>query len=110
MKTDLRTLPFSCRGSWLVISELGENWNGCGNGTGLYLRTVHSSAMTPLVARLYPEQKEYTAEIRQAALLLTTDGGTIEICFDDPGTVLFRGTAGMTDTGGAPSGRRAPCC
>ena len=58
MKTDLRTLPFSHRGSWLVISELGENWNGCGNEAGLYLRTVHSSAMTPLVARILPEGKD----------------------------------------------------
>ena len=95
MKADLRTLPFSCRGSWMVISELGENWNNCGNEAGLYLRTVHSSAMTPLVARLLPEQKEYTAEIRYAALLLSTDSGTIEICFDDPETMLIRGSAGM---------------
>ena len=95
MKADLRTLPFSCRGSWMVISELSKNWNGCGNEAGLYLRTVHSSAITPLVARILPEWKEYTAEIRRAALLLTTDGGTIEICFDEPGTLLIRGTAGM---------------
>ena len=95
MKADLRTLPFSCRGSWLVISELGENWNGCGNEAGLYLRTVHSSALTPLVARLEPEQQAYTAEIRQAALQLTTGSGQIEICFNDPETMLIRGTAGM---------------
>ena len=95
MKADLRTLPFSCRGSWMVISELDENWNGCGNEAGLYLRMVHSSAMTPLAARLLPEQKEYTAEIRQAALLLTAGSGRIEICFDDPETMLIRGSAGM---------------
>ena len=87
MKADLRTLPFSRRGSWLVISELTENWNNCGNEAGLYLRTVHSSAMTPLVARLLPEQKTYTAEIRQAALRLSTGDGMIEICFDDPETM-----------------------
>ena len=52
MKTDLKTLPFSRRGSYLVISELNENWNGCGNEPGLYLRTVHSSAQLPLVARI----------------------------------------------------------
>ena len=105
MKADLRTLPFSCRGSWLVISELGENWNGCGNEASLYLRTVHSSAMTPLVARLLPEQKEYTAEIRHAALLLSTSRGMIEICFDDPKTMLIRGTAGMRLTLDFLSGR-----
>lgn len=55
MIADLRTLPFSRKGSWMVLSELNENWNGCGNEAGLYLRTVHSSAMTPLVARVVPE-------------------------------------------------------
>ena len=45
MIADLRTLPFSRKGSWMVLSELNENWNGCGNEAGLYLRTVHSSAV-----------------------------------------------------------------
>ena len=51
MKTDLRTMPFSCRGSYMVLSELPAQWNGLGNEAGLYLRTVHSSALTPLAAR-----------------------------------------------------------
>ena len=38
MIADLRTLPFSRKGSWMVLSELNENWNGCGNEAGLYLR------------------------------------------------------------------------
>ena len=99
MKTDLRTLPFSRRGSYLVISALNENWNGCGNEAGLYLRTVHSSAMTPLVAVIRPEQKgqpaEYSAEIREAELVLESGEGRIEICFDDPETMLIRGNAGI---------------
>ena len=74
MIADLRTLPFSRKGSWMVLSELNENWNGCGNEAGLYLGTVHSSAMTPLVARVIPETQgkpaEYSAEINRAALLL----------------------------------------
>ena len=45
MIADLRTLPFSRKGSWMVLSELNENWNGCGNEAGLYLCTVHSSAV-----------------------------------------------------------------
>ena len=99
MKVNLRTLPFSRSGSWMVISELNGNWNGCGNEAGLYLRTVHSSAMTPLAARILPEGQdgpaEYTAEIRHAALLLTGSSGTVECCFDDPDTLLIRGSAGM---------------
>ena len=98
MKADLRTLPFSRKGSYLVISELDSNWNGCGNEAGLYLRTVHGSAMTPLVARIQPDWQEkaagYSAEIRQAALQLDSESGRIEICFDDPETMLIRGTAG----------------
>ena len=99
MKVDLKTLPFSRRGSYLVLSELGENWNGCGNEAGLYLRTVHSSALTPLVARVSPARDgkpvEYTAEISGAALTLACGGGRIEWCFDDPDTLLIRGSAGM---------------
>ena len=102
MNVDLRTLPFSRKGSYLVISDLDENWNGCGNEAGLYLRTVHSSAITPLVARLVPERQGnaagYTAEIRDAALLLSYGGGRIEICFDDPETMLIRGAAGTRVT------------
>ena len=70
MKTDLRTLPFSCRGSYMVLSELPANWNGQENEDGLYLRTVHSSAMTPMVACLHIRQNNQPvscgAEIRDA--------------------------------------------
>ena len=99
MIADLRTLPFSRKGSWMVLSELNENWNGCGNEAGLYLRTVHSSAMTPLVARVIPETQgkpaEYSAEINRAALMLKSGEDRIECCFDDPETILIRGTAGI---------------
>ncbi len=99
MKTDLSTLPFSRRGSYLVISELCENWNGCGNEAGLYLRTVHSSAMTPLVARISPTRDgkpvKYVPEISRASLLLAGNSGCIECCFDGPDTLLIRGSAEM---------------
>lgn len=81
-----------------MISELTENWHGCGNETGLYLRTVHGSAMTPLVARIIPEAAgetaRYPAEILDAALLLESGGSRIECCFDDPETLLIRGSSG----------------
>ena len=98
MKADLRTLPFSRKGSWMVLSELGENWNGCGNREGLYLRTVHSSALTPLVARIEPECQGkpavYSARIDQAELSLACGDDRIDFCFDGPDTLLIRG-AGM---------------
>ena len=96
MKIDLKTLPFSRRGSYLVISELNENWNGCGNEPGLYLRTVHSSAQLPLVARIDLRESgkpmEYEAEICDAALRLANGSGRFECCFDDPKTMLIRDT------------------
>ena len=99
MISDLHTIPFSRKGSYLVISELNENWNGCGNESGLYLRTVHSSAMTPLVARVIPEHRgtpaAYTSEISRAALILKCGSGQMEFCFEDPETLLIRGSAGM---------------
>ena len=98
MKVNLSTIPFSRRGSYLVISELMENWNGYRNEAGLYLRTVHSSAMTPLVARIIPahdgKPMEYESEISRAALLLTGGSSRIECCFDSPETILIRGSAG----------------
>lgn len=102
MKTDLRTLPFSCRGSYMVLSELPANWNGQGNEAGLYLRTVHSSAMTPMVARLHIGQNNQLvscgAEIRDAALILSRGSEQIRFCFDDPETLVVDGTSGLTLT------------
>ena len=99
MIADLHTLPYSRKGSWMVLSELEDNWNGCGNKAGLYLRTVHSSSITPLVARIRVEKQgkpaEYTAEISRAALLLESGDDRIEICFDGPETILIRGTSGI---------------
>ena len=75
MKVDLRSFPFSCRGSYMVLSETERNWNGLDNEEGLYLRTVHSSAMNPFVVRFQiGAQREgipCRAEIQEAALVLS---------------------------------------
>ena len=111
MKIDLKTLPFSRRGSYLVISQLNENWNGCGNEAGLYLRTVHSSAQIPLVARIDLREggkaMEYEAEVCDAALRLANGSSRFECCFDDPKTMLVRGSAGTELTLDFLSGRGA---
>ncbi len=102
MEFDLKTVPFSRRGSYLVISEIGDDWCGAKNEAGLYLRTVHSGAMTPLIARLLPmrEEKEmhYTAELRGTMLVLKDGEGEIAFCFDDPETLLIRGGKGLSLT------------
>lgn len=86
----------------MVLSELPANWNGQGNEAGLYLRTVHSSAMTPMVARLEIRQNNQpvscSAEIRDAALILSRDGEQIRFCFDDPETLVVNSTSGLTLT------------
>ncbi len=102
MTIDLKTTPFSCRGSYLVISEVSENWCGCRNEAGLYLRTVRGSASRPLIARVKIGNKgrdaAYKAELDGAALVLKCARGRAEFCFDDPSTLLVRGSAGLDIT------------
>lgn len=102
MNIDLKTTPFSFKGSYLVISEVGENWCGCVNEPGLYLRTVHGSAPMPLIARIIIERKgesaDYVAELKGAALVLKCEKGKVEFCFDDSATLLIRGGAGLEVT------------
>ena len=97
MKVDLRSFPFSCRGSYMVISENGRNWNGLNNEEGLYLRTVHSSAMNPFAARFEigtkHEEMLRRAEIQEAALIISRGETEIGACFDSPDTLLIRGNA-----------------
>ena len=62
MTINLKTTPFSFKGSYLVISEVGKNWCGCINEPGLYLRTVHGSASMPLIARISIESKGESAD------------------------------------------------
>ncbi len=102
MRIDLKTMPFSCRGSWTAVSELPAGWNGLHNEAGLYLRTIHSSAMTPLVARIRVERDDkpaaYGAEFVRGALVLDCGGDRLELCFDGPDTLLARGSDGLTLT------------
>ena len=102
MTIDLKTTPFSFKGSYLVISEVGKNWCGCVNEPGLYLRTVHGSAPMPLIARITIERKgesaDYATELRGATLALKCGKAKVEFCFDDPRTLLVRGGAGLEVT------------
>ena len=95
---DLKTMPFSCRGSYMVLSELTAGWNGLENEEGLYLRTVHSSAMSPLIARLRLLPAAYLTELCQAALSFRYENETLECCFDDPDTLVVRGSRSMALT------------
>ena len=102
MITDIKTIPFSCQGSYLVVSEVWDNWCNTANEAGLYLRTVHGGAPMPLIARMIPARDgkpvPYTAEIRGTSLILQCDEDVVELCFDDPKTLLFRGSGKITLT------------
>ena len=96
MKTNLKVLPFSRAGSYMVLSELDGNFQKVGAVKGLFLRTVHGHAkISPLIAQMIPtkngEPAAYETSIEHAALLLEMDGGYIEICYDDCDTMLIRG-------------------
>ena len=99
MNIDLKTIPFSCRGSYLVVSQVSENWCGCVNPSGIYLRTVRGGAAMPLIARLQitwqGKPTEVLSELEQATLVLKCAEGQIEFCFDGADTLLVRGSEGM---------------
>ena len=47
-------MPFSCRGSYLALSQNEGEFGGCTAEPGLYLRTVRGAAKDPFLARLTP--------------------------------------------------------
>ena len=107
---DLHQVPYSCRGSYLALSYLKENHQGRGNTEGLHLRTIRNCAITPLIARLtlrwHDAEADHTVLLEDAALTLQCGEGTVECCFADDRTLLFRGSPGcgltldfLTDNG-----------
>ncbi|NLO84273.1 MAG: hypothetical protein GX096_02430 [Clostridiales bacterium] len=87
-------LPFSYAGSYMVISEMGDQFGGQNQQPGIYLRTVHGLAKHSGIARLYPihEGKEVPcmAKMTASELTLTFDGGSIHCCFIDDRSMFFR--------------------
>ena len=102
MNIDLSRQPYSCKGSYLVISRVGANWCGCKNVAGLYLRTVRGGAAMPLIARIclnkFGQTAEYTSSVEQAALVLDCDCIKAEFCFSEDGCMLVRCGNGITLT------------
>ena len=95
---DLHQTPYSCRGAYLALSHLSENYQGKGNADGLHLRTIHNCTITPLVARLtlafQGNVDVYDTLLEDAALRFTCGDSVIECCFADDRTLLFRGSPG----------------
>lgn len=98
MKINLKEMPFSRNQSYMVISEIKENYREMGNEAGLYLRTIHGSALTPLVAKISMtaegEESKYSYQLEHASLAFNDSDEKIEVCYDDADTLLFRGSKG----------------
>lgn len=120
LKMNVSQMPFTRRNSYMAISRLGENYKRLGNKEGLYLRTIHGSANTPLIAQITMtengQEKEYGYRLEHTALIFEEKGSKIEICFGDPDTLLIRGTgkAGLhmdflTDSGAYDYIYTIPC-
>lgn len=86
----------------MAVSELPPNHNGRANEPGLYLRTVHGIAREPIVARMDIQwgsgSSGYKATLEQSALVLSNHADCLEMCFDDPDTLLIRGSPGILYT------------
>ena len=95
---DLRQTPYSCRGSYLALSHLSENYQGQVNQDGLHLRTIHNCTITPLIARLtltwMGQPVDYISHLDEAALRFSCGEGMVECCFADDRTLLLRGGPG----------------
>jgi putative isomerase len=93
LEIDLRTTPFSRRGSYFGVSHLDAS---TAIPEGLYVRTVHGGARTKEIFRLLlGESIDHSGVVTRAtpaSLVLAGGAGTVECCIDDESDrLLFRG-------------------
>lgn len=95
MNFDITQVPFSCRGSYLALSQNEGEFGGRTAEPGLYLRTVRGAAKDPFLARLTPlcggRPAAFAPQADPACLHLAADGADIDIAFADAATLLLRG-------------------
>lgn len=96
MKINLAEVPFSIRGSYMVICDMTESFKDNERKTGLYLRTVHGGTESSFIARIVPiyqnHEVEYRYEAEPCELKIFTDYGKAGIAFVDSGTIMIKGT------------------
>lgn len=92
----LDQMPYTRRGSYMVLSYLKENYQNYGNQEGLYLRTIHNSTLTPLVTRISFAGVGANACLDRTALVFPGSDAGVECCFADKDTLLIRGEKGLT--------------
>ncbi|MCM1568201.1 MAG: glycogen debranching protein [Roseburia sp.] len=95
---NLRQMPFTRKNSYIALSELGENYQNNRNDAGLYLRTIHNSTITPLIAKITLQTKgkdtAFASYLEHAALVFSNQDARIDCCFADADTLLIRGSEG----------------
>ena len=96
MHFNLEQVSFSCRGSYIAVSYLPENYRELKNQPGIYLKNLHGAARyTSVVARLVPtlngQEIACTWQASPAELTIDTQEGSIRVCFADAKTLLLKG-------------------
>ncbi len=94
MTFDLRSTPFSTKGSYQAISYLEGGFRGRELESGLYLRSVQGKR-DPVIGRLIPlldgKPCAYETEAQPHLLTVKTPGGTLRFTFASADTLLIEG-------------------
>lgn len=91
---DINDVPFSTFGSYMSVSVL-TGWRVRDDVAGLWARSHHNGTdpLFRITATLEGGEAATKADATPTLLRLAGDGGgTIEMCFDGPGTLRIRGT------------------
>ena len=95
MKLNLQEMPFSMRGSYMVVGYHEGMFNGQEIKKGIYLRTVHGTAQIPFIGRLIPisgdQELSYTIEAQPHVLEVKTECGIIVFSYADADTLVIAG-------------------
>lgn len=96
---NLRQMPFTRKNAYMVLSYLSKGYQSFNNEEGLYLRTIHNSTITPLIARMTMSAAgkvlEMDSFLDHASLKLEKDDLAADVCFADDKTILIRGKKGL---------------
>jgi putative isomerase len=92
IRFDIRRVPFSRFGSYLSISDTSE-FQPPFRQDGVFLRTMHDGGQRAFQFQLLRDGQPVPFETIATPALLTlkSGGGTVEICFDGPERIRFRG-------------------
>ena len=92
MIMNLKSTPYSYRGSYMAFSEIPGMFNGVPIDEGLYFRSIHGSSKTSMVAMMKPlydnKYCDYTTEVTPYKMTIKTDDAQTEVTFFDAKTVL----------------------